>query len=437
MLFNDADVEAGERLSNAYEKVRAAWESTPPIHELSPSHAVSNIWPALTLSYSAIEQALKVLLARGRGISVPELIALPAAASHPPRRRFNSHDLSWLLGQLGQQDRAVRDAVDADFRTFLSLYSLIPHGSLAAFLADVSGDDGDGYARWRYVLVEFDRPPPRNSPDAMLAAWRCLLLELSRQSEWNARLRALHQEVDDELMRLLAEAGSETGYGSDPDIAREVREWFDSCPNRLSGFASVLHECHNCGSPGIASASESFATLLTHWYRWLAARTASDNTATSMFARRAWGDLGSSGGGPSVVWDEEERVFRPTPWTLEFRSASNPPENAIVVADFQIFSGRLVSLRRLAADHGYRFLENRSFPAAIANSRWCRVYELREPECTDRSLVTFWQRRADEDFFYACEGGALADAPAPFRLWLNQAARIGARRFAEPPLALD
>ena len=144
MLFNDADVEAGERLSNAYEKVRAAWESTPPIHELSPSHAVSNIWPALTLSYSAIEQALKVLLARGRGISVPELIALPAAASHPPRRRFNSHDLSWLLGQLGQQDRAVRDAVDADFRTFLSLYSLIPHGSLADFLADVSGDDGDG-----------------------------------------------------------------------------------------------------------------------------------------------------------------------------------------------------------------------------------------------------------------------------------------------------
>lgn len=223
MLLDDPDAEAGERLSNAYEKVRRARESTPPIRELSTSHAVSNIWPALTLAYSGIEQALKFLLARDRGISVRQLVDLPANASRAPQRKFKNHDLSWLFGQL---EDGVRDAVDAEFRTFLSLYSFIPHESLSDFLADISGDNGDGFARWRYVLVELDSGLPRNSPDAMLAAWRCLLLELSRQSEWDADFGPLYQEIDDEILRFLDEAGSQAGDEVHPDIASEICEWF-------------------------------------------------------------------------------------------------------------------------------------------------------------------------------------------------------------------
>ena len=434
MLLDDPDAEAGERLSNAYEKVRRAWESTPPIRELSSSHAVSNIWPALTLSYSGIEQALKFLLARDRGISVRQLIDLPATASRAPQRRFNNHDLSWLFRQL---EDGVRDAVDAEFRTFLSLYSFIPHESLSDFLADISGDNGDGYARWRYVLVELDSGPPRNSPDAMLAAWRCLLLELSRQSEWKADFGPLHQEIDDELLRFLDEAGSEAGGGVHPDIASEVCEWFASCPNRLSGFASVLDHCRNEGRVGIASASEPFLALLTRWYRAVVARTENDNTATSMFARRAWGDLASAGGGPSVRWDDEERLFRPTLWTLEVRSSRAAPEGAVIVADVHHTGGRLVFLRRLAADCGYRFLENRSFPVAVPNTHWCRIYEVHGPEPSGTPVVTFWQRRWDADFFYAYKDAAWAVAPAPFRRWFDQAERAGARRFAEPPRAIE
>ena len=94
MLLTDPDAEADERLSNACARVRRTWESTPAFQEMMPSHAVSNIWPAVTLSYSGVEQALRQLLALGRGLSVTQLIALPATASRPPHRRFNSHDLS-------------------------------------------------------------------------------------------------------------------------------------------------------------------------------------------------------------------------------------------------------------------------------------------------------------------------------------------------------
>ena len=265
----------------------------------------------------------------------------------------------------------MRDAVDAEFDTFLSLSSFIPHGSLGEFLADVSGHNGNGYARWRYVLVEYESGPPRNSPDAMLAAWRCLLLELSRQSEWNADVGPLHEEIEAELLRFLDEAGAETGHGSHPDIASEVQGWFRSGPNRLSAFALVLDRYRNYGRHGITSASAPFSALLTHWYRGVVARTENDNTETSMFARHAWGDLASAGTGPSIVWNDEERLIRPTPWTLEFRSSSAAPEDGVVVAHVQRFSGRLVVLRRLTADCSYRFLKNRSFPATVPNTHWC------------------------------------------------------------------
>lgn len=198
----------------------------------------------------------------------------------------------------------------------------------------------------------------------------------------------------------------------------------------------MLDHCRNEGRAGIASASEPFSALLTHWYRAVEARTENDNTATSMFARRAWGDLAAAGGGPSVRWDDDEHLFRSTPWTLEVRSSRAAPEDAVIVADVHR-TGRLVFLRRLAADCGYRFLENRSFPAAVPNTHWCRVYEVHGPESSDTPVVAFWQRRGDADFFYACKGAAWAAAPAPFRRWLDRAERVGARRFTGPPRAID
>ena len=433
-------------IRNAYDKARAAWESTPPVHELSPSYALSNIWPALTLSYSGIEQTLKFLLARARGLSVAELVALPRNASHEPHRSFRSHDLSWLFGQLAP---AVRDALEADFRTFLSLYSFIPYDGLDDFLLDISGHRGDGYQRWRYILVEFDASPPRNSPDAMLAIWRCLLLELSRQSEWTALFSPLPQHVEDDLLHLLRDVESRefnavhsgTGplSGSDSVLAidPELDAWFASSPNRLAAFASVLDYCHNRGDPGIDSASQFFSTVLIGWYREVAHACANGNSATTMFARRAWGDEASSGGGPSVVWDEEARLFRPTPWTLALLTSGDPPQGGVIVADLQRFSPRFRLVRRVAADCGYRFLENRSFPLEVPDTRWCRVYEVRESDSSGEVLLTFWQRRGDEDFFYACEGPALARAHFRFSHSFHQAARVGAKRYRRPPIVLD
>ena len=446
MLRADPDGEAGDRLSNAYDKVRAAWESTPPVRELSPSYALSNIWPALTMSYSGIEQILKYLLARARGLSVAELVALPRDASREPHGSFKSHDLSWLFGQL---EPPVRTAIDADFRTFLTLYSYIPYDGLDDFLLDISGQRGDGYQRWRYILVEFDASPPRNSPDAMLAIWRCLLLELARQSEWTALFAPLPQHVEDDLLHRLREvesraidaahSGRGPFSGSDDVLAidTELDAWFASSTNRLTAFASVLHHCHNRGTPGIDSASGFFSAVLMGWYREVAEACGAENSATTMFARRAWGDDVSYGAGPSVVWDEQARLFRPTPWTLELLTSGAPPQDGVIVADLHRFSPHFPRLRRLAADCGYRFLENRSFPPDVPDTRWCRVHEFREPGPSGEVLLTFWQRRGDEDFFYACEGPALPRAHVLFSHAFHQAARLGAKRFRGPPMALD
>ena len=279
MLRIDPDAEAGDRLSNAYDKVRSAWESTPPVHELSPSYALSNIWPALTMSYSGIEQTRKFLLARARGLSVAELIALPRSASREPHGSFRSHDLSWLFGQL---DPPVRAALEADFRTFLSLYSFIPHDGLDDFLLDISGHRGDGYQRWRYILVEFDASPPRNSPDAMLANWRCLLLELSRQSEWSAPSLPFPHHVEQDLLHLLRDvessefdaAHSGRGPFSGSDSVLAIDPELDAClasfPNGLTAFSSILHHRHNRGDSGIDSASEFLSTVVMGWYREVA-----------------------------------------------------------------------------------------------------------------------------------------------------------------------
>ena len=453
-IRRNADAEAGDRLSNAYDKVRAAWESAPPIHEYSPSHAISNIWPALVLSYSGIEQSLKFLLARARDLSVSELIKLPAHESaDPPKRTFKSHDLSWLFDQLHTD---VRSAVEGDFRTFLSLYSYIPFGTLAEFLSEISGKGGEGYMRWRYTLVEFESKPPRNAPAAMLGAWRCLLLELKRQSEWKGSSSPgsdasmpLDEQLDAEFTHLLHEAESNelsawtlhydpnTGRASYPVIDAELGDWCAGFPNRLCAFASVLDRGRNHGDPGLTSGSEYFSTILKRWYGKVVTRAESDNTPVSMFARRAWGDEATSGGGPSVIWDEEQRLFRPTPWTLEFQTSTAAPQEGVVVADAQRYGGRLVALRRLARQHGYGFLENRSFPPAVPNSTWCRVYKVHEPDFIGGAVLALWQRRNDEDFFYACKSREFANAPVGFHWWYEQAVRLGAVRFKKPPITLD
>ena len=109
----------------------------------------------------------------------------------------------------------------------------------------------------------------------------------------------------------------------------------------------------------------------------------------------------------------------------------------MIVADGQRYGRRLVALRRVTRQHGYEFLKNRSFPEAVPNSTWCRVYEVHEPDFIGGALLTLWQRRNDDDFFYVCKGRRFANAPAGFHRWCDQAACLGAVRFKRPPRALD
>ena len=410
---------------------------------------------ALVLAYSGIEQSLKFLLARTRDLSVSELIKLPAHDSaDPPERTFRSHDLSWLFDQLNSD---VRSAVEGDFRTFLSLYSYIPFGTLAAFLSEISGKGGEGYMRWRYTLVEFEPKPPRNAPAAMLGAWRCLLLELKRQSEWKGSFSPgsdasmpLDEQLDAEFTHLLHEAESNelsartlhydpnTGRASYPVIDAELGDWCAGVPEpplrvRIRpGSRSKPRGPRSHVRLGILL-DDPETVVRQGGYSGGERQHAGEHVRSTGVGRRSHvrrGDQASYGmrsnacSGPPLGLS----TFRPQ-LPRHRRVRSLPTLSGT--------GGRLVALRRLARQHGYGFLENRSFPPAVPNSTWCRVYEVHEPAFIGGAVLALWQRRNDEDFFYACKTRDFANAPAGFHRWCDQAVRLGAVRFKKPPRPLD
>ena len=159
----DYENEAIARLLAALTWSQKALEEVPPDPDLHSGTALANAWALITIAYSGIEQSLKYMLARRSALPVDDWILTPAGKKH------KKHHLLKLFDDL---DACDQYALNEYYARFQSLHNYIEEPTLRSFLCKVS-DQGKGYERWRYALVNATAPNdlPRNSADAMLAIW--------------------------------------------------------------------------------------------------------------------------------------------------------------------------------------------------------------------------------------------------------------------------
>lgn len=436
-LNEEQQWDVGERLWNAYKQCQSAWESQPAREEICGNYALTNAWPTIVTAYSGVEQAVKLLIALRKGLSVEELLKIRGDGASG-RPRFQSHNLACLFMEL---DPEAKTKIGEGFKTFLSLYCFIPYQDVEEFLTEISEDEG--YIRWRHCLVEVERQPGRNAPDALLALWRCLLIELKRTLKWGrGRCVPLSKEILKELKCLLDQAEKDevneqalqevhqTGIWRYPQFDRDIQNWLGPAENHLSAYARAIHDEYN-GKTGTSKGTPvAIAGVLRRWHESLVLRAREDRTALSVFARRAWGESLSWAvpAGPSIAWDNEASRFRPTPWTLEPRTATCAPPDTAIVKDDHPWRSDFRRLRKLAGQHGYSFLENQECKGGKASEQWCRIYEVRSTDPPRRTILTLWARCAEKRTYHACEGPGLADAPDDFRGWLLTAQYDSRRR---------
>ena len=423
--------DVGDRLWNAYEQCRTAWEMQEPKQDISLNYALTNAWPTVVTSYSGVEQAIKLLIALRKGLTVEELVRPPRESGNRCRP-FESHNLAELFDQLDSEEKR---AIGSVFRTFQSLYCFIPYNTVEEFLTEISRCGG--YTRWRYCLVEVEKEPPRNAPDALLALWRCLLIELKRQSKWvENRCVPLSKHILNELKYLLAQAEKnemneqarqqyrKSTVISFPRFDRDIQKWLGPPENHMNAYAKALHDHYSGRMLSAGAMPATIGPVLERWYESVHSRATRDKTAMSVFARRAWGESLSHATpptGPSIEWDHSAACFQPTPWTLEPRKSTCAPPGTTVVQDDHPLRSDFRRLRKLAAKHAYSFLENQACKGCESSEPWCRIYEVRDTNSPRRTIMTLWAHCAEERSFHVCEEPSLASAPHDFQAWLLSA----------------
>ena len=204
-MSRDASIEKVQRLLTAYKKTREVLEGEPVTWELHPGTDIARNWTVIIAAYSGAEQTLKYLLAEENGLTVPELIDFTVpddvdANEHNAKTYpYRTHSLASLFSKL---ERSTQDIVRDFYRRYRSLHSYIVIGSADAFLNRVSGRQGTGYERWRYTLIE-DRPPPKNSPEALVAIWG-VCVRIAEERLWEKqRVRMPDKELAQTLCHRL------------------------------------------------------------------------------------------------------------------------------------------------------------------------------------------------------------------------------------------
>lgn len=124
-------------------------------------------WAVVTPLYSGLEQALKALAAHDQGWDLGE-----ATKRGKP---LCTHHLGCCWNLLGEESQAT---LEKHWRQFLSLHGYLrgeeATGSAERFLQHLSGDDGRGYERWRYSLIEMVEIP-KVSVEGMFQLWESTL----------------------------------------------------------------------------------------------------------------------------------------------------------------------------------------------------------------------------------------------------------------------
>ena len=178
---------AVHRVAEGFELTRERWDKSPDIQmDMVAEYEALQAWVWIPSCYSLIEQALKLLWATREDIPVEkvkdELInTLP--------RRAQAHDLNVLFEKLKLDDR---EKIDHAYRAYQSLHDYIPISTVKEFLSAI----GDGYARWRYLLLEGPEGIPTTHIGAMLEIAGACVTILTNEHFTDHGFHTVDQRID-------------------------------------------------------------------------------------------------------------------------------------------------------------------------------------------------------------------------------------------------
>ena len=306
------------------------------------------------------------MLARRSALPVDDWILTPAGKKH------KKHHLLKLFDDL---DACDQYALNEYYARFQSLHNYIEEPTLRSFLCKVS-DQGKGYERWRYALVNATAPNdlPRNSADAMLAIWSASVYLIQHRQNATGFMMP-----DAELWEMLDE------HTSDP-VLRGRMEQGD---HPLNACAQLLWEEYR----EIANPKE----LLSSLREWVCRIDPQRDSGLSYFADRARG-LTSRGSG--IRWNEATGRFEDVPWTLELIEVDEKPEDTREIHAPHGQTARQGVLR-LIYRHGFEVRERahdrhkaEEDHRRCGTSKWqCTVLAKKARTSGNKLMLRVWEHR--------------------------------------------
>jgi len=427
ILPHDKD-ETVQRLVTAHEKTKEILESEPVAWELHAGTEIASNWTVITAAYSGLEQTFKYLIAEDSGRTISELIQIREGKARP----FHNHHLSDLFLRLPEP---LQERLREFYARYQSLHCYVETGTLDEFLSAISDEDGRGYERWRYTLID-DTPPPRISPEALLAIWGACV-QLAKERVWeNQRLRmpeeVLARELYEALQAVAMDVSAERRDADEPfqDINPEVRQWLRRAGHPLNAFAVVLWHFSRYAEHGQINVSRWLAEALTRWAEVVLENPSiSRRTSLRRFVVFA---KGNTPHGQSVRWNRGIQRFEAVPWSLESRQQDSKPPGAVAVGDPTPRQTPLSTLWRAAKESGHRVLENRGFSASAAQKPWIRTHEVRTVAKNGdaaKPILTMWRQPNERPgLFFMVEEQPRAEMGESVRGWVETAIRLGATR---------
>ena len=156
-------------LKRSLREVRVMWAHHPRTIDAVARYTRGNVWAVVTLLYSGLEQALKVLAACDQGLTREEALQRDPN-DHRGRNWFQKlgHSLSCTWAKLSKRSQ---ETLEDHWQQFTSLHGLKHEKgceTAATFLKGISAKGG--YVRWRYALIE-NQDVPRVSIEGMIQLW--------------------------------------------------------------------------------------------------------------------------------------------------------------------------------------------------------------------------------------------------------------------------
>ena len=309
-----------QRLSVAQKKIKEMLEREPIVTDLHPGNNVAQNWPFIIAAYSGLEQTIKLLIADEQSYTIKELLDTRSQSKTEKNKSkggvfpYRTHDLAGLFCHL---DKSKTDIVREYYGQFQSLHSYIKIDKLDDFLNEISREDGRGYERWRYTLIEDEVQMPRNSPEALVAIWEvCTDIAIASVYE-NQRVRMLEKRLTQSLFGLLQKWENEVSINQQDaglpfqDLRREAREQVFKGRHPLNVYAEILWHFNKHRSHGLANVSDQLSEVFSKWAaNLIEIRNGSGMTSLRWFVERA---QGRTTGNQSIRWNSETRRFEDIP----------------------------------------------------------------------------------------------------------------------------